>query len=383
MRILHLFSNTKLTGPAEPAINLCASLKKIGYRVMFACCTSSKTGSKSVLATAAERGLEPITRFRLNKHLNIKDNMYDLRRMPSFLKEARTTIVHAHMDNDHLVGGRSARKAGQKTVVVRSSYSGEGMKPSFRTRYLLRKLTDGLLVASESAKLSIIEQFNFPEERIWVVGGAVDTDRFNGADGSPSVRSRFGLCEEDFVFGVVARIQPHRRFNVILEAISRVSGRDPAVRLLIAGRGTHMREVAVEPVRRMRLENFVKFAGYQVGQDYVDTLACLDALIYLMPGTDGTCRAVREAMAMGKPIIAARRGMLPEIVDHGRNGLIIEDSPDALAEAIRYLVRNRDVARSMSAQSFKKASEKFRLDRQAREVARIYEEVLKMGRMTG
>jgi glycosyltransferase involved in cell wall biosynthesis len=382
MRILHLFSNTKLTGPAEPAINLCASLKDLGYRVTFACCTSSKTGSKSVFATATERGLEPITRFRLNKHLNLRDNVYDLRRMPSFLKEARTTIVHTHMDNDHLVGGRSARKADSKIVVVRSSYSGEGMKPSFRTKYLLRKMTDGLLVASESAKLSIIEQIDFPDERIWVVGGAVDTDRFNGAEGLPNARSRFELSDEDFVFGVVARIQPHRRFDVILEAIGRVSGRDPVTRLLIVGRGTRMQEVAVEPVRQMRLENFVKFAGYQVGQDYVDTLACFDALIYLMPGTDGTCRAVREAMAMGKPVIAARRGMLPEIVDHGRNGLIIEDSPDALVEAIRYLVRNRDVARSMSAQAFKKAREKFRLDRQAREVGRIYEKVLRMGRLT-
>ncbi len=334
-----------------------------------------------MLATATEKGLSPITRFRLNKHLNIRDNMYDLRRLPAFLMENRISVVHAHMDNDHLVGGRSSRKADPKISIVRSCYSGDGLKPSLRAQYLLRKLTDGLIVASESAKASILENFPFPEDRIWVVNGAVDTDRFNRSEALTGTRSRFELGDEDFVFGVVARIQPHRRFDVILEAMKRVSARDPAARLLIVGRGTRMREVAVEPVRRMRLEGCIKFAGYQVGRDYVDTLACLDALIFLMPGTDGTCRAVREAMAMGRPIIAARRGMLPEIVDHAVNGLVIEDNPETLAEAMRYLVRNREVAKSMSAQSFKKAREEFRLDTQAREVGRIYEEVAKLGRL--
>ena len=118
-----------------------------------------------------------------------------------------------------------------------------------------------------------------------------------------------------------------------------------------------------------------------MGQDYVDTLACFDAMIFLMPGTDGTCRAVREAMAMGKPVIAARRGMLPEIVDDAVNGLVIDDTPDTLAEAIRYIACNREIVASMSAQAAKKAREKFQLDVQAQKVAGVYKEVLNLGRL--
>ena len=378
MKILHLFSNVKLTGPAEPSINLCASLKRAGYDVMFACCTSSKSTTRSVEETAAERGLEPITKFKLNKHLNFKDNAYDLRRLPEFLRKSGVDIVHAHLDNDHLVGGRSSRKTGGNIVVVRSCYSGEGLKPTMRNQYSISRLTDGLIVASESARTSIVGEYAFPEERIWVIPGAVDIDRFSVSNVSADFRKRFGLGD-DFVLGVVARIQPHRRFDVILKAMKMLSRNDPAVKLVIVGRGSRMHKVAVEPVKKMRLEDRVTFAGYQVGQDYIDTLACFDVMIYLMPGTDGTCRAVRETMAMGKPTIAARRGMLPEIVDHAVNGLVIEDTPDTLAEAIRHLMHNRDIVSSMSVQALKKARKSFQLNAQAAEVADVYRKVLKLG----
>jgi glycosyltransferase involved in cell wall biosynthesis len=348
---------------------------------MFACGTATRSRTNGVEKAATGMGLKPITGFRLKKHLSIKDNIHDLRKLPSFLRENEVRIIHTHLDNDHLVGGRASRNAGGNILVVRSSYAGEGMKSTFRTQYLLSKLTDGLIVHSESARRQIIENFDFPEERIWVVPGAVDVDRFSESSVSADIRRQFGLSDSDFVLGVVARIQPHRRFDVILKAIKQISRSHPTAKLLIVGRGTRMREVAVEPVERMGLDRCVKFAGYQRGQDYVNTLACFDAMIFLMAGTDGTCRAVREAMAMGKPIIAASRGILPEIVDHGINGLVIEDTPGNLAEAVRYLIRDHEVVASMSAQALKKARKAFRLDVQARAVGDIYEEVFRLGQM--
>jgi glycosyltransferase involved in cell wall biosynthesis len=380
MKILHLFSNVKLTGPAEPSINLCASLKRAGLDVMFACCTSSKSSSRSVQQTAIERGLKPITHFRLNKHLSLKDNVHDLRRLPPFLKNSHIDIVHAHLDNDHLVGGRSSRKADDGILVIRSCYSGDGLKPTLRNEYSVSKLTDGIIVASESAREGVLKRYRFPEERLWVVPAAIDTERFSQSNISRNMRPQFGLGD-DFVLGVVARIQPHRRFEIILEAMKKVLAKESAVKLLIVGRGSKMHRVAVEPVKRMHLEEHVKFAGFQNGQDYIDTLACFDAMIFLMPGTDGTCRAVREAMAMGKPVIAARRGMLPEIVDHAQNGIVIEDTPDTLAGAIRHLMRNRDIVSSMSLQAMKKARDKFRLNVQAEQVADIYAKIIELGRL--
>ncbi len=49
---------------------------------------------------------------------------------------------------------------------------------------------------------------------------------------------------------------------------------------------------------------------------------------------------LREAMAMGKPVIVGNRGMLPELVDHGVSGLVVDDTPELLAEVALQLLRH-------------------------------------------
>jgi glycosyltransferase involved in cell wall biosynthesis len=382
MKILHLFSNVKLTGPAEPAIELCASLGRMGVDVLFACSPTQHDKDGTVRKRAVQNGLEPITVFRLNKHFDFKWNLHDMRAMPRFLREREIDIVHAHQDNDHLIAAHSARRLQRSrtdrrdVAVLRSCYQGRGPRQTLRNRHIFGKYTDGVIVPSEIAGTAMHEKFNFPSERVWLVGGAIDTVRFDPAAAKIDMRPEFGLAPDDFVVGIVARIQSHRRFEVLLEAMKIVSRQDPSIKLLIIGRGTRKEELTVGPVGKMRLGGSVKFAGYQVGDAYVDTLACLDAKIFLVPGSDGTCRAVREAMAMGKPVIAARRGMLSEIVDHGVNGLVIDDSAETLAGAICHIARDKAILRSMSDEAFKKARSEFLLENQARKVLAIYEKLI-------
>ena len=380
MRILHLFSDTKLTGPAEPALNLCSELKRQGFDVLFACCSSARSSTVAVEKRARELGLEPITSFRLKKHFALKENLQDLLEMPQFLREQRVELVHAHLDNDHLVGAQSARNAKAGILVLRSCYKGRGPRRTVRNRYIFGRMTDGVVVASEIARLALQEKFKFPQDRVWILDGAIDTQRFSPASVKTDVRPGLSLAPDDFVVGIVARIQTHRRFEVLLEAMKMVSQRRRGIKLLIVGRGTKMQSIAVEPVSRMGLTDCVRFAGYQTGSEYVDTLACMDVKLFLVPGTDGTCRAVREAMAMGKPIIAARRGMLPELVEHGRDGLVIDDTPAGLAGAILYLAERRNRADAMGKEALKKATKRFRLSDQASQMASVYERLFEMGR---
>jgi glycosyltransferase involved in cell wall biosynthesis len=81
-------------------------------------------------------------------------------------------------------------------------------------------------------------------------------------------------------------------------------------------------------------------------------------------------------MAMGIPVIAANRGMLPEIVDNNINGLIIEDTPENLADAILTLTRDENLRRKLGEASLNKALEKFSLEAMTTQVEKVYEELL-------
>ena len=118
------------------------------------------------------------------------------------------------------------------------------------------------------------------------------------------------------------------------------------------------------------------FTGY-MKEDFVKTLACLNFKIFLVPGSDGSCRAVREAMAMGKPIITSRRGMLPELVEHEKQGLVIDDTAENIAEAILYLVENPEKREEMGRNARRKAQACFDGSKQAATIIGIYEDLQK------
>jgi glycosyltransferase involved in cell wall biosynthesis len=76
----------------------------------------------------------------------------------------------------------------------------------------------------------------------------------------------------------------------------------------------------------------VVFAGYR-DADYAEVLRAMDVFTFLVPGSDGTCRALLEAAACGIPAVTTRRGALPEIVREGETGILSDEDPAALARA--------------------------------------------------
>jgi len=124
-------------------------------------------------------------------------------------------------------------------------------------------------------------------------------------------------------------------------------------------------------VKEMGLEKSVILAGYRK-DDYLDVLACFDMKVFLVPGSDGSCRAARELMAMGKPVIAAKRGMLSEIVNDGINGLLIDDTPENLANAIIGLAKDKAKREKMGEDARKKAISTFSLELQGNRIETFY-----------
>ena len=378
MKILHLFSNWKWTGPAEHALNTAIALSKTGHHVTFACAAPPAGAPESIVATAQQAGITPLTSFSLNKHFNVADNMSDIVRLRSLLKTENFDLVHTHLTNDHFLAGATARLIKKRIPVVRTCYEGNGLKANWKNRLLLAAMTDGLITISEQARSQIIKAYSLPENNVWKVHVPVDLEKFDSTVIKNS-RAQYRLADSDIVGGIVARVQKHRRFGVLLAALEMVLREVPQLKFMIIGRGTHIEEIAVKPSMKLGIRPNLIFTGYK-GEDYRETFACLNFKVFLMPGSDGSCRAVREAMALGIPVIAARRGMLPEIIENNREGLIVDDSPENLADAMMTLIENPGIRQAMGLNAQQKAREEFDLEKQTKKIAAIYEEVLKRQR---
>ena len=378
MKLLHLYSNWRWTGPAEPALNLAAALQRHGHDVAFACGRAPRGQTNSIEPKLLERGVPLRTGLDLGKHMNPFHNYPDGRKLRAWLEAEHFDFIHCHLRNDHIVAALAARRMPGRPLVVRSCYLGDGPKGYWEGR-LARGFTEGMLLLSEAARRQAVERLRLPADRAWLFDTALDMERFDPDRGLGHRREEFGFAPDAFVVGLVARVQWRRRYHVLLEAIARAHRELPNLRALLVGRGTNIKAIAVDPARSMGLGDVVHFPGYQKGDDYVRALATLDAKVFLVPGTDGSCRAVREAMAMGLPVISSRRGMLPELLGDDR-GIVVNDTPEELAAAIVALGRDPERRRALGNRGRQYALEHFSLERQAEVVGAVYAELLERHR---
>ena len=75
-------------------------------------------------------------------------------------------------------------------------------------------------------------------------------------------------------------------------------------------------------------------------------------------------------MAYGVPVVASRVGGLPEVVEHGINGALTDNDPEAIAEAIRYVLEARS---EMCVRARQTVEERFTVDRMVEQTRRIYD----------
>lgn len=371
MRTLHLISNHKWTGPVEPAVQLCRGLKELGHTVWVGVGTDAR-GRSDVRERVERYGLPLVDGLRLAKHLKILANRRDAGLLATFVQEVEIPIVHCHQPNDHLVAAAARRRTARPFRIVRTVYDGEGPSGGLRTRFLLARATDALIVVSEAGRDAAIRRFGFAPERVHHIEVGIDLDRFDPRRRLPDLRAAWGVPPDAVVIGAVARVQGRRRFDVLLDAFNRAHARDPRLVLVVVGRGTHRVDLVVDPALAMGIENSTRFPGYLQGDDLVGAYKAFDIEVFLVPGTDGSCRALREAMAMGRPAVVSRHGMLPEIVRHGEEGIVTDDEPEPLAEALSTLAADPRLRERMGAAARRKAEREFSNRREAEEVLKVY-----------
>lgn len=385
MKILHLFSDWKWTGPSEPVLNLCKALEKRGHDLTLAYQKPPLPVEDSLEKRVLKGGVKATSKFHLNHALKIYhpsslwNNLSDVWNLTNYVHQEKFDILNVHQSHDHILGGIAAKWSGHPVIVIRTDHKRDPLKPNLGNLFLLSKLTDGIITFSEKARREDAEHFGFPMERVVRIVPAMDLDRFTPQTNFKNMREAFGIDPAEVIIGMVARFQKYRRTEVFLEAVKRIVKEFPNIKILLVGRSSQIKESVLQPIIRLEIEPWVVLAGYRT-EDYIDTLACMDIFVFLMAGSDGTARALREAMAMGKPAIVADRGIMPELVEHGVSGLVVKDSPEALAEATLQLLRRPELRVAMGKAAYEKAHREFRLDRQVEAVERFYQEMITLGK---
>jgi len=371
LKILQLTSDWKWTGPAAPMLALAAAQRAAGHDVSLACAPAPPDSDPSLHARAREAGFAPVLELERARGVHPLRDRADAARLRALFAERVFDVVHTWHTRDHVLALR-ARMRLPRAARARVARTYKVAEPIARwpwNRWLFGPGTDALACMSEASAAA-----NRPlrgGRPVAAIYGAVDLARFRPAPADKAVRESLGLAPEHRVIGIVARAQRHRRFDLLLAALAALARRDPSARLLVVGRGTHIEETAVRPAARLGIADRVIFAGYRT-RDYADVLRCCDLLTFLVPGSDGGCRALLEAAACGIPAVTSRRGALPEVVADGVTGILADEAAEPIAAAWQSLLGDPQRRAAMGRAARARAEREFSPERLAARVEALY-----------
>ena len=225
-----------------------------------------------------------------------------------------------------------------------------------------------------------MEDLKIGENRITIVERGRDPQRLGQCSQSrrKEARRALQLTDEAKVLLNVGRHEFQKGHRYLIEAMSYLHQKNSQLVLLIAGREGNTTQELMTQVKESGLNDQIRFLGHR--EDIPDLLASADLFVFpsLFEGLPG---AVIEAMALGLPVIASDIPSLREVVENGKNALLVPAaSPKELAAAIDELLKDPGRMNRFSEKSREIFEQRFTLERYAERMLHLYHDVASMAR---
>jgi glycosyltransferase involved in cell wall biosynthesis len=309
-------------------------------------------------------------------------NLADHRAVRAHLAAVGPDVVHTHLGTADLVGGLAARSLGLPHVSTLHGFDWEsrdwGTGARKRAGRALvgtarRRLPRRLIAPSQALARGYLERTGDASGHVVTMhSGSARTAR-PGA--GRAVREELGLAPGAFVVVMVSWLHPLKGHDVAIEAAARLADRIPGMRLLIVGDGPEEERLRGHAER---LAPATVFAGYR--PDVMEVLDGADLLLH-PSRMENFPITLLEAMAARVPILATRVGGVPEIVDDGVTGALLEPpaSVEGVADAIAALHDDEPLRTRLAENARRRFDESFTASAWAHRLRGFYETELGLG----
>jgi glycosyltransferase involved in cell wall biosynthesis len=250
-----------------------------------------------------------------------------------------------------------------------------------------------IIAVSEHTRQDIVKLYGVPEERIAVTHLAprpgllsdahpeestsrADESSLRADESSPRTDKSSPRTDESSPYYLyVGNITPRKNVATLVRALDILNRRGAAIPLVIAGQPGAAHDEVSALVHSLGLENHVRFTGYVSDEElralYLGCAAVVHPALY-----EGFGLTPLEAMALGRPVLAASAGSLPEVI--GDAGILLSPTDaDSWADAMEQVL-SPTLSEELAAGGLRRAAE-FSWERCARETVEVYEAALQNG----
>ena len=295
-------------------------------------------------------------------------------------KQSNIHIIHTHKYKDTILAAPAAKLCGIPHVVrtvhgLREPFQGlQSLKMSIYKaieRIAHRYYVDSIIgVSSQIERTYKAEGERF---RVTCIRNGIDLDGRSIQTDRWRTRNELGIDSETCLIGTIGRLTPVKGIPYLLEAARMLLLQGANVKVLVVGEGS-IRSDLMTQTRDLGISKDVVFLGHRE-----DTDALLQALdIFALPSlSEGIPMALLEAMAASRAVVASRVGGVPEIVEDGTEGFLVESMDvNGLAEKCLRLIQSPELAQKMGQAARARVERNFSAENMAHQVALLYKELV-------
>ena len=370
MKILYVVTAAKFSGPSRHVLWMAEEMLKRGHTVGLICASEPRLTS-----AAKDLGIRVFPNPYFVRLFSPLNDLKSLLFVSKAIKEFDPDLVSAHSTKAGYAARFSCAVLKKPVIFTAHGWSfTEGHE--FLKRLILPYAEK--IAAKATSKIICVSGFDYalakesniaPAEKLAVIKNSIDPSPFLETKGSKT-REEFNIPKDTPVLAFVGRLAPQKDLFTLLESCSLLN---EEFRLLLVGDGELKGKVQAF-VSSKSLGDRVILAGER--SDIPEILSGSDIFV-LSSKWEGLSRAIMEAMAAELPVVCTDVGGSGELVEHGVNGLLVPaGDPEALAQAIKSLLLDRNARRRMGKNGRKKILKEFTLDRMIKDTVRVCEEVL-------
>ena len=259
--------------------------------------------------------VEIVERTRLDSTL--------VRQLRSLIDDHAIDVIHSHDYKTDLLAWLAGRRRKVALVATAHGWTGHSLRERAvyypAHKWLLARFPRVIAVSTEIA--GELRRWGADTDRVRVLVNGIDPDRFRRDPSlAPRARHAFGIPPGAVVIGAVGRLEPQKRFDLLIEAIAelRRTRREP-LWLLIAGEGS-VRPSLEALIERLDLSGVCRLAGHVA--DISMFHHALDLFVQ-SSAYEGTPNVVLEAMALETPVVATSVGGTADLCRPGIDGEIV------------------------------------------------------------
>jgi 1,2-diacylglycerol 3-alpha-glucosyltransferase len=227
-----------------------------------------------------------------------------------------------------------------------------------------------IIIPSVSLRDILVRDYGL-HERYSVIPTGTDMEPFLNADGK-ALRQEKGWNDEKVLISV-GRLAPEKNWDTLLRAFANVHAKHPGVRLVLIGDG-NARQGLEALASELGITDWITFTGALPFDEIPRYLKAADIFAFASV-TETQGLVTIEAMAAGLPIVAVDGPGTRDIVEHGKQGFLVDNDPEALAKGLHKLLSDQQKVRRFSNNALKKAKT-FDVNQLGKQMLSVYEQAI-------